>query len=229
MVRVGMMPPPGMPRPKAETVATFLNTLETSVDQASQAHLNPGRPALHRLNRTEYANSIRDLLAVDVDVTAMLPPDDMSHGFDNMADVLTVSKAGADGKAIFAPPGESAGRAIGDATRTGAHAELPDFARAEPDAAHRRHSVRNPRRHRGDARFSGGRRIHLQGRFLLLAHRSLVRIESGQRPADRNRGERRSGGADRDQSVHDAGQGWDRRRTRSRSRPARNGFRLPSS
>src|SRR5271155_3968668 len=90
MVRVGMMPPPGMPRPKAETVATFLNTLETSVDQASQAHLNPGRPALHRLNRTEYANSIRDLLAVDADVTALLPTDDMSHGFENKAEDLSI-------------------------------------------------------------------------------------------------------------------------------------------
>ena len=63
MVKVGMMPPPGMPRPKPETVASFLNGLENGVDQAAEAHLNPGRPALHRLNRTEYANSIRDLLA----------------------------------------------------------------------------------------------------------------------------------------------------------------------
>ena len=73
MVRVGMMPPPGMPRPKPEVVASFLNTLENGVDQAAGAHPNPGRPALHRLNRTEYANSIRDLLAVDIDVAVTSP------------------------------------------------------------------------------------------------------------------------------------------------------------
>src|SRR5262249_27362772 len=54
---------------------------------------NPGRPALHRLNRAEYANAIRDILALDVDATALLPPDDSSSGFDNNADVLGVSPA----------------------------------------------------------------------------------------------------------------------------------------
>ena len=91
MARVGMMPPAGMPRPDASTTRAFVASLETAIDQAAAAHPNPGRPALHRLNRTEYANSIRDLLAVEVDVTGLLPPDDMSHGFDNMADVLSVS------------------------------------------------------------------------------------------------------------------------------------------
>lgn len=89
-LRVGMMPPPGMERPDSATRKAFLAALETSLDQAA---LRPyaGRPLLHRLNRTEYANSIRDLLSIQVDVSALLPPDDMSHGFDNMADVLTVS------------------------------------------------------------------------------------------------------------------------------------------
>ncbi len=114
MVRVGMMPPPGMPRPKPEIVASFLNTLETQVDQAADAHLNPGRPALHRLNRTEYANSIRDLLAVDIDVASLLPPDDMSHGFDNMADVLTVSPALMEG--YIRAAGRISREAVGDAT-----------------------------------------------------------------------------------------------------------------
>ncbi len=90
-LRVGLMPPPGMPRPAREIVNAFAASLETGLDQAANAHPNAGRPALHRLNRTEYANSVRDLLAVPVDASALLPPDDMSHGFDNMADVLTVS------------------------------------------------------------------------------------------------------------------------------------------
>jgi hypothetical protein len=90
-VRAGMMPPPGMPRPDAPALKAFTTSLEMAVDQATAAHPNPGRPPLHRLNRTEYANSIRDLLAVDVDAVSLLPADDMSHGFDNMADVLNMS------------------------------------------------------------------------------------------------------------------------------------------
>lgn len=90
-LRAGMMPPPGMPRPDAASLKAFATSLETAVDQAAAAHPNPGRPPLHRLNRTEYANSIRDLLAVEVDAASLLPADDMSHGFDNMADVLNMS------------------------------------------------------------------------------------------------------------------------------------------
>ena len=59
--------------------------------RAAAAHPNPGRPVLHRLNRAEYANAIRDLLALDIDVTALLPPDEISHGFDNLGDALGVS------------------------------------------------------------------------------------------------------------------------------------------
>lgn len=92
-VRAGLMPPAGIPRPDAVALKAFAVSLETSIDRAAALHPNPGRPALHRLNRTEYANVIHDLLHVDVDVTPLLPADDMSHGFDNMADVLTISPA----------------------------------------------------------------------------------------------------------------------------------------
>jgi hypothetical protein len=90
-VRSGMMPPPGLPRPDKTTLTSFAASLEDSIDRAAAAHPNPGRPALHRLNRTEYANSIRDLLGLDIDATTLLPADDMSHGFDNMAEVLNIS------------------------------------------------------------------------------------------------------------------------------------------
>jgi hypothetical protein len=93
LVRAGIMPPPGMPRPKPEAAKAFASAIENGIDQAAVQHPNPGRPALHRLNRTEYANSVRDLLNVTVDVSPLLPSDDMSHGFDNMADVLTLSPA----------------------------------------------------------------------------------------------------------------------------------------
>lgn len=92
-VRAGMMPPAGIPRPDNARLRLFAASLENSIDQAATVHPNPGRPPLHRLNRVEYANSIHDLLDVTVDAAALLPADDMSHGFDNMADVLTISPA----------------------------------------------------------------------------------------------------------------------------------------
>jgi hypothetical protein len=86
-----MMPPAGMPRPEAAALDGFVSYLETSIDRAAAANPRPGRTALHRLNRSEYANAIRDLLALEIDAAALLPPDDESSGFDNIADVLTVS------------------------------------------------------------------------------------------------------------------------------------------
>ena len=90
-VRTGMMPPAGARRPDGALAEAFAAALEASLDRAAASHPEPGRPALHRLNRTEYANSVRDILAIDVDAAKLLPPDDMTHGFDNMADVLDVS------------------------------------------------------------------------------------------------------------------------------------------
>jgi len=90
-LRVGAMPPQGMPRPDKATLDGFTTYLETALDRGYSAKPNPGRATMHRLNRTEYANAIRDLLALDVDPTALLPPDDESSGFDNIADVLRVS------------------------------------------------------------------------------------------------------------------------------------------
>ena len=90
-VRVGMMPPPGMPRPARAQLDNLAGYLETALDRAATETPRPGRTSMHRLNRAEYANAIRDLLALDVDAAALLPPDDESSGFDNIADVLTVS------------------------------------------------------------------------------------------------------------------------------------------
>jgi mono/diheme cytochrome c family protein len=90
-IRGGLMPPVGMPRPDKAALAGLASYLETSIDKAAATHPNPGRPVLHRLNRSEYGNAIRDLLALDVDVTGMLPPDEEAYGFDNIADVLGIS------------------------------------------------------------------------------------------------------------------------------------------
>ena len=87
----GEMPPPGMPRPTPAAVAAFTAWLGESLDQYAGAHPNPGRPAIHRLNRAEYSNAIRDLLALDTKPGALLPVDDSGYGFDNIGDVLSVS------------------------------------------------------------------------------------------------------------------------------------------
>jgi hypothetical protein len=94
-LRTRRMPPLGRPRPADETYEVLATWLESEIDQFTAANPNPGRTeAFHRLNRAEYANAVRDLLALDVDVEALLPADDIDeHGFDNMADVLTVSPA----------------------------------------------------------------------------------------------------------------------------------------
>jgi mono/diheme cytochrome c family protein len=90
-VGTGMMPPASQARPDPAAQAQFLTYLERELDAHARAEPNPGRPALHRVNRTEYANAIRDLLALEVDATALLPADDSSHGFDNVAGSLGVS------------------------------------------------------------------------------------------------------------------------------------------
>lgn len=90
-LRTGVMPPEGRPRPEAPVIAAFIDQLEARLDRAAAAAPNPGRPILHRLNRTEYANAVRDLFGLEIDTTSLLPADDMSQGYDNMSDVLTVS------------------------------------------------------------------------------------------------------------------------------------------
>jgi mono/diheme cytochrome c family protein len=92
-LRVGAMPPQGMPRPDRAAMDSLAASIETSLDRAAAAQPNPGQPVLHRLNRTEYANAIRDLLDLDVDASDLLPTDDSSFGFDNIGSVLGVSPA----------------------------------------------------------------------------------------------------------------------------------------
>jgi hypothetical protein len=87
-----LMPPQGVPRPDAAAYSGLLSYLETSLDRAAERTPDPGRTeALHRLNRVEYRNAVRDLLALDIDVGSMLPADDVSYGFDNIAGVQRMS------------------------------------------------------------------------------------------------------------------------------------------
>src|SRR5262245_25439353 len=87
----GMMPPPGARRPDAATIGEFVNALETRIDSAAAASPNPGWRPFQRLNRAEYARAVHDLLGFDVDVNSFLPPDTVSSGFDNIADVQNFS------------------------------------------------------------------------------------------------------------------------------------------
>ena len=90
-LRSGMMPPAGRPRPDAATYDAVAGWLEDELDRAAAADPNPGRTTVHRLNRVEYSNAVRDLLGLEVDPEALLPPDDEDEGFENIADVLSVS------------------------------------------------------------------------------------------------------------------------------------------
>ncbi|RPI53649.1 MAG: DUF1592 domain-containing protein [Acidobacteria bacterium] len=92
-VRTGAMPPVGRPRPDKATAGNLVTYLETELDKSAAANPNPGRISLQRLNRAEYRNAIRDLLAVEIDAASMLPADVAGHGFDNNADALTLSPA----------------------------------------------------------------------------------------------------------------------------------------
>jgi hypothetical protein len=90
-VRVGMMPPAGAPRPDADATRAFVSSIEATRDRASAAKPNVGRPMIHRMNRVEYAYAIQDLLDLEIDPVALLPPDESGYGFDNIADLLGMS------------------------------------------------------------------------------------------------------------------------------------------
>jgi hypothetical protein len=92
-LRGGMMPPPGEARPDSETLAAFITELESALDEAADNSPNPGAPLLHRLNRAEYANAVRDLLDLPMETQELFPAEDSSGGFDNIANVLSVSPA----------------------------------------------------------------------------------------------------------------------------------------
>lgn len=87
----GEMPPPNREQPPLQSKLAFTGWLEAALDQHAATNPNPGRATLRRLNRAEYSNAVRDLLAIEVDVSELLPTDDSGYGFDNIADVLSMS------------------------------------------------------------------------------------------------------------------------------------------
>jgi mono/diheme cytochrome c family protein len=113
-LRGRQMPPAGMPRPDEATFDAIINYIQSGRDRLAEVKPNPGRATLHRLNRTEYANVIRDLLALEIDVAELLPADDIGYGFDNIGDVLSVSPLLME--RYLATAGKVARQAVGDTT-----------------------------------------------------------------------------------------------------------------
>lgn len=109
-LRAGMMPPSGLPRPAAPVMESMIAFLEKELDRDAAPNLTP--PGMHRMNRTEYTNAIRDVLSLQVDATKFLPPDDSTHGFDNIAGALTLSPALME--AYLSAAGKISRLAIGD-------------------------------------------------------------------------------------------------------------------
>jgi len=109
-LRAGLMPPTGNRRPDGPTMESLIRGMEATLDRSAMPHLPP--PGLHRLNRTEYTNAIRDLLALDVDATKFLPADDSTRGFDNIAGALTMSPALME--AYLSAAGKISRLAVGD-------------------------------------------------------------------------------------------------------------------
>ncbi len=183
-VRAGMMPPPGMPRPDGSRLDGMVAFLETSLDRAAAAKPRPGRTTMHRLNRAEYANAVRDLLALDIDATALLPPDDESSGFDNIADVLTVSPSLME--RYLSASWNISRMALGNTRHRAEHGNVSCAARSVPGPAHRRIATGNSRRDSRPSLVPGRRRVHDQGPVVAQHLRSDARHGGPARHRDRN-------------------------------------------
>jgi mono/diheme cytochrome c family protein len=109
------MPPLGARRPDEATYVALIDSLTSTLDRAAAGHPDPGRPMLRRLNRAEYANAIRDLLALDIDASTLLPPDDSAYGFDTIGDVLGVSPSLQE--RYLSAAAKISALAVGDVTR----------------------------------------------------------------------------------------------------------------
>ena len=132
-LRARLMPPRDEKHPDQARVNTFLTSVEDKLDALEQAAPNPGAPLLHRLNRSEYTNAIRDVLGLEINAATLLPPDDSAGGFDNAAQALTVSPALLQG--YLSASAKVAAMAVGDPSMTPA----PVTYRTAPDQSQDEH------------------------------------------------------------------------------------------
>ena len=154
---VRAMPPQGMPRPAEADYAAFTGWLAGSLDRAWEARNTPGRYVVHRLNRAEYANAVRDLLAVDLDVSELLPTDGAEFGFDNIATSLKTSPLLLEGYLNAAE--RVSAMAVGDPMVKPGTTEHSIPLRIQPERIYRRPAARNCWRDSGASFFPGGRGI----------------------------------------------------------------------
>jgi len=173
-LRGGMMPPQGRPRPESARIEEFVGWLESTLDRAAAANPRPGRrAALHRLNRTEYGNAIRDLLDLEVDVADLLPADDESNGFDNIADVLKVSPSLLEQYLVAARKISSL--AVGDLRAT----PITYIHRIPPDRAQDEHIEGLPLGTRGGALFQYNFPLDAEYEFSIYLLRNIVGYMTG--------------------------------------------------
>ena len=155
---LGEMPPKGMPRPPKEQITEFTSWLAQSLDANAAAHPDPGHATVRRMNRTEYANAVRDLLGLKVDFSKDMPADDTGYGFDNIADVLTVSPTLMDRYITVA--GKIARLATGEASQQARHHRLQG-AQGSVQERVRRRVVQRARQRRSSAGFARRRRVQI--------------------------------------------------------------------
>ena len=163
-LRLRTMPPKGAPRPSEETYREVTSWLEGKLDEAAAAHPWAGRPALHRLNRSEYKNAIRDLLALDIDAAALLPPDDSAYGFDNISEALGLSPALQEH--YLAAAMKIGALATGDMKMAAGGETWRIPSQPLAGRAHGGNAARHHRRISGQLQLSAGRRICFSGQAL---------------------------------------------------------------
>jgi mono/diheme cytochrome c family protein len=193
-LRTRAMPPPGARRPDNATYDRVATWLETELDRAAEVHVNPGRPAeLHRLNRVEYGNAVRDLLGVEIDSKAMLPADEQAHGFSTNADALSMQPALLD--RYLSAAAKIARLAVGDPTMP---AWFERYTALEGNSNETTWLSQNDRLRRGLSAWiarwhcrasplSGRRRVRLQDSPGSNRHRSHPRPPVAQRHRDSRR------------------------------------------
>ena len=191
-LRAGMMPPANSRRPDKVTYDGFITWLENELDRTPRYYAPP--PGLHRLNRTEYANAIRDVLDLAIDPGAYLPSDDSTHGFDNIAGALGISSTLIE--AYMNAAGKISRLAIGEPT-TARSRRLPNARRHVAGLPRRRAALRHARRHPPEARVPLRRRVHDHGDADLRRQHVADRVRIRTVREARNPSRRRASGARR--------------------------------
>jgi mono/diheme cytochrome c family protein len=172
-LQAGAMPPQGMPRPERDTYDRMISYLTTSLDAAVLADPNPGRASIHRLNRAEYGNSVRDLLALQIDAAELLPADDEGYGFDNIADILRVSPSLLE--QYLAASAKVASLAVGDPDTP----PVISVYRAPPDLAQAEHIEGLPLGTRGGVLIEHNFPLDAEYEFNVFLRRNIVGYMTG--------------------------------------------------